>query len=131
MSMPSHAPYRKEGAQRLRGNAVSARALARQFPLTGNVTLLETITFVRLGKSTAYDYGIVPKYDASGKRKQTNKVAPFPWLPMPDSLIRNEHGRKLFEAEEIHAWRHAMRARSRQEPLNTVTGDTTPCEVTP
>jgi hypothetical protein len=129
--MPSNIPFRKEGAKRLRGNAVSARALARQFPLTGNVTLLEATTFVGIGTSTAYSYGIVPMYDASGKRKHTNRVAPFPWLPMPDSLIRTEHGRKLFEAEEIHAWRHAMRARSRQGPLNTATGDTTPCEVTP
>lgn len=130
MSMLSNIPFRKEGVRRLRGNGVSAHPSARQFPQTGNVTLLEAITFVGLGRSTAYHYGIVPTYDASGKRKHTNRVAPFPWLPMPESLIRNEHGRKLFEAEKIHAWRDAMRALSYQGTRSTVTGDPTPCEVT-
>lgn len=107
--------FREEGLQCVCCNASHRLALAPQFPMTGNVTLLEAIAFVRLGKSTAYKYGVIPEYDENGERKNTEKAAPpFPWLPMPDSIIRNEHGRKLFCAEEIRAWRDAMRARSRQ-----------------
>jgi hypothetical protein len=80
----------------------------------GNWTLRESLAFANLGKSTAHVYGIVPGYDDNGRRKQTGRKAPFPWLPMPDSIIRSERGRKLFLAEEIIAWRNAMRDRSRQ-----------------
>jgi len=80
----------------------------------GNWTLLESLAFANLGKSTAHSYGIVPGYDDNGRRKHTDRTPPFPWLPMPDSIIRSERGRKLFLAEEIIAWRDAMRDRSRQ-----------------
>ncbi len=80
----------------------------------GNWTLHESLEFVNLGKSSAHSYGIVPSYDDNGRRKHTDRTPPFPWLPMPDSIVRNERGRKLFLAEEIIAWRNAMRDRSRR-----------------
>ena len=80
----------------------------------GNWTLHESLAFVNLGKSSAHSYGIVPGYDDNGRRKHTDRVPPFPWLPMPDSIVRSARGRKLFLAEEIIAWRDAMRDRSRQ-----------------
>ena len=79
-----------------------------------NWSLRESLAFANLGKSTAHGYGIVPSYDDNGRRKQTSRNTPFPWLPMPDSIIRSERGRKLFLAEEIIAWRDAIRDRSRR-----------------
>lgn len=98
--------------------ARSARQYAQgetdEFPMSGNVGLNQCLKFAGISKSTAFAQGIVPIYDDSGKRIEPRKVAPFPWLPMPDSIVRRPGQRKIFLAEEIRAWRAAITGRSRQ-----------------
>lgn len=84
------------------------------FPLQGNVTLKQALSFACLARPTAYKYGIVPEYNDHGKLIDTGKTPPFPWSHMPHSLIRNRKGKKLFDAAEIRAWLEAVRYRSRQ-----------------
>jgi hypothetical protein len=84
------------------------------FPMSGNVGLHQSLKFAGLSKSKAYQYGLVPIYDEKRNRIDPGKEAPFPWLPMPDSIIREPGQRKIFLAEEIRAWRDAITHRSRQ-----------------
>jgi hypothetical protein len=90
------------------------RTAAQDFPYSGNVALKPCLVFAGLSKATAYYYGIVPEYDDNGQLIETGKEPPFPWIRMPHSLVRNRKGKKLFIAEEIRAWRQAVRDRSRQ-----------------
>jgi len=85
-----------------------------EFPHSGNATLKQVLIFAGLSKATAYKHGIVPEYDDDGQLIDTGKVPPFPWSRMPHSLVRNRKGKKLFLAEEIRAWRQAVRDRSRE-----------------
>lgn len=84
------------------------------FPTSGNVGLLPSLKFAGISKSRAYQYGLVPMYDDDGNRIDQGKVAPFPWLPMPDSIIRAPGQKKIFLAEEIRVWRDAITNRSRR-----------------
>jgi hypothetical protein len=84
------------------------------FPVSGNVGLHQCLTFAGLSNSKAYQDGLVPMYDDKRNRIDPGKEAPFPWLPMPDSIVREPGQRKLFLAEEIRAWRDAITHRSRQ-----------------
>lgn len=85
-----------------------------EFPYSGNVALKQSLDFAGLSHATAYKYGIVPEYGDDGQLADTGKVPPFPWIRMPDSLIRCRNGKKLFDAAEIRAWLEAVRERSRQ-----------------
>ena len=84
-----------------------------EFPYSGNVALKQVLVFAGLSKATAYKHGIVPVYDDYGQLITTGEAPPFPWCRMPHSLVRNRKGKKLFLAEEIRAWRQAVRDRSR------------------
>lgn len=84
------------------------------FPTSGNVGLFPSLKFAGLSKSKGYQYGLIPVYDDAGNRIDQGKVAPFPWLPMPDSIIRAPGQKKIFLAEEIRAWRDAVTNHSRQ-----------------
>jgi hypothetical protein len=85
-----------------------------EFPMSGNVGLNQCLRFAGISKSTAYAYGLVPIYDEGGIRIDPGKAAPFPWLPMPDSIVRGPGQKKIFLAEEIRAWRDAVVNRSRR-----------------
>jgi hypothetical protein len=87
---------------------------AEDFPMSGNVGLRECLEFAGISKSTAYQCGLVPMYDRDRNRIDPGKVAPFPWLPMPDSIVREPGQKKIFLAEEIRAWRDAVVNRSRR-----------------
>ncbi|KZC40410.1 hypothetical protein RHOFW510R12_04025 [Rhodanobacter sp. FW510-R12] len=82
--------------------------------MSGNVGLPPSLKFVGLSNSSAHQYGLVPIYDDDGNRIDQGKVAPFPWLPMPDSIVRAPGRKKIFPAEEIRAWRDAITHRSRK-----------------
>lgn len=82
--------------------------------MSGNVGLQRSLNFAGLSNSKAYQDGIVPIYDEKRNRIDPGKQAPFPWLPMPDSIVREPCKRKIFLAEEIRAWRDAITRRSRQ-----------------
>lgn len=84
------------------------------FPTSGNVRLLPSLKFAGISKSKGYQYGLIPVYDDDGNRIDEGKVAPFPWLPMPESIIRAPGQKKIFLAEEIRAWRDAVTNHSRQ-----------------
>jgi|GEM_PF-6443471 len=82
--------------------------------MSGNVGLQRSLKFGGLSNSKAYQYGLVPIYDEKRNRIDSGKEAPFPWLPMPDSIVREPGQRKIFLAEEIRAWRDAITSRSRE-----------------
>lgn len=82
--------------------------------LVGNIPLRQSLAFVGIARSTAYEYGLVPEYDECGRRKPSRRAPPFPWTAMPDSITRSGSCRKLFRAEDILEWRDAMHDRSRQ-----------------
>lgn len=82
--------------------------------MSGNVGLRQSLKFGGLSKSKAHQDGLVPMYDDERNRIDHGKVAPFPWLPMPDSIVREPGKKKIFAAEEIRAWRDAITRRSRQ-----------------
>jgi len=133
MSMPSLMPFCKEGPQRIcsKSSDFSGLALAPQFPMTGNVTLLEVLAFVKVSKASAYKFGIVAMFDDDGVLIETGKIPPFPWTRMPHPIINIKKGKKLFDAAEIHTWRNAIRDRAYQATHSAVTGHRTQCEVTP
>ena len=54
--------------------------------MSGNVGLAASLKFAGLSKSKGYQYGLIPVYDDAGNRIYQGKVAPFPWLPMPDDV---------------------------------------------
>ncbi|MBN8924953.1 MAG: hypothetical protein J0I96_17920 [Rhodanobacter sp.] len=116
--MTRHPPnifsYEGDGSVRPRAARQSTHGNTEDFPTSGNVGLLQSLKFVGISRSKAYQYGLVPLYDEDGNRIDEGKVAPFPWLPMPDSIIRAPGQKKIFLAEEIRAWRDAVTHRSRQ-----------------
>lgn len=116
--MPIHpqSAFSTEGGSSIRSSRVR-RSLPHEvedFPVSGNVGLQQSLRFACVSKSMAYGHGLIPVYDRNRKRKDSGKVAPFPWLPMPDSIVREPGQRKIFLAEEIRAWRDAITRRSRQ-----------------
>ena len=102
------------GSARSRNARHSPSGEVEEFPMSGNVGLLESLKFARLSKSKGYQYGLIPVYDRDRNRIDHGKVAPFPWLPMPDSIIREPGQKKIFLAEEIRLWRDAITSRSRR-----------------
>jgi hypothetical protein len=128
MMTTSLKPFCKEGRQCTCNNAVSVIALAPQFPLTGNATLLESLAFVKLSRASAYEFGIVPMFDDDGFLVETDKTPPHPWTRMP--LPITVRGKKLFDAAEIRDWRDAMRDRSRPATRSSPSGDQAQREVT-
>lgn len=116
MAMHSQNTFSDEGDESVRPNAVrqSAHGNAEDFPTSGNVGLPPSLKFAGISRSKAYQYGLVPIYDENGNRINESEVAPHPWLPMPNSIIRAPGLKKIFLAEEIRAWRDAVTARSRR-----------------
>lgn len=116
MTMHSPSAFIDEGGGSVRPQAArrSTYGEAENFPTSGNVGLAASLKFAGLCRSRAYQYGLVPIYGDDGNRIDQGKVAPFPWLPMPDSIIRAPGQKKIFLAEEIRTWRDAVTARSRQ-----------------
>lgn len=108
--------FSDEGGGSIRPESVRQSILDRTegFPVSGNVGLLSSLKFAGISKSKGYQYGLIPVYDDAGNRIDEGKVAPFPWLPMPDSIIRAPGQKKIFLAEEIRAWRDAVTNHSRQ-----------------
>lgn len=105
-----------EGADsaRPRDARQNARGETDEFPMSGNVGLSPSLKFAGISNSAAYEHGLVPVYDKNRNRIDSGKVAPFPWLPMPDSIVREPGQKKIFLAEEIRLWRDAITKRSRQ-----------------
>jgi hypothetical protein len=116
MAKQSCCTFRNEGGESTRANAArKGKAFTTEdFPLTGNVGLIQSLKFIGISKSYAYFLHLVATYDKDGNRIDEGKVAPFPWLPMPDSITRAPGRKKIFLAEEIRAWRDAITRRSRQ-----------------
>jgi len=114
MHLPNTFHDEGDGSVRPKAARRSAHGNIEDFPTSGNVGLASSLKFVGLSKSKGYQYGLIPVYDDAGNRIDEGKVAPFPWLPMPDSIIRAPGQKKIFLAEEIRAWRDAVTHRSRQ-----------------
>lgn len=116
--MTMHSPniFNDEGGGSVRPKAArqNAHGNTAAFPTSGNVGLAPSLKFAGLSKSKGYQYGLIPVYDEDGNRIDEGKVAPHPWLPMPDSIIRAPGQKKIFLAEEIRVWRDAVTNRSRQ-----------------
>jgi hypothetical protein len=127
----SLAPFRQEGQRSTcrPEDDYSALALGIQFPVTGNATQLQVFAFANISKSQAYLLGIVPKYGSDGTLIPNDKNPPFPWVRMPEPVIKT--GKKLFDAAEIRAWRDAIRDRARQATLSCASGGKTQREVMP
>jgi hypothetical protein len=87
--------------------------------LGGNLTLRDILAVAKLSKSTAYNYGIVPKYNDDGAPIEIGKVPPRPWLRLPEPIVKT--GKKLWAASDIIVWLKAIRVRSCQAIESTPT----------
>lgn len=114
MHSPNTSSYEGDGSIRPKAARQNTHGNTEDFPTSGNVGLLQSLKFAGISRSKAYQHGLVPVYDEDGNRIDEGKVAPHPWLPMPDSIICAPGQKKIFLAEEIRAWRDAVIARSRQ-----------------
>ncbi|NYE30025.1 hypothetical protein HDE78_002993 [Rhodanobacter sp. K2T2] len=106
-------------AQRLAAVEVSA----------GFMSLSEILKFAKLSNSSAYLYGLVPMYDASGHLKQNDKIPPHPWLQLPEPVIKT--GKKRWATAAIGAWFDRMGIAANQNSSQSTILAGSHGEVTP
>jgi hypothetical protein len=116
---PSHVRSFVANAERLASFEASAKFLS----------LNDILVIAKLSHSSAYAYGLVPKYDKVGKPVESKKIPPFPWVQLPPAIVMK--GKKLWDEADITEWHRCICARSRQSAIDPARNNKVQREVMP